>query len=319
MRFSSCPKAASENQLLQLANTSLIQPVRQIAPNCVPIRGGTRAADAALSAKDAAAERMLDRIKDLIFKVLSWVLPASTLAELRVLYHIAMHPIRGDTHKERLESFYGSQAADYDDFRKKLLSGREQMVQDATQRAGGGIWVDMGAGTGANLAMVGDEVVMSFAKIYLVDMSPSLLAVARKRCEDNGWHNVEVVEGDATTWEPDEGLGHVDLVTFSYSLTMIPDWFAAMDNANALLASDGTLGVVDFYVARKHPDAGLHANGWLQRTFWPAWFANDNVFLSADHVPYLRRIFPSHTSSGSSRTYIPCLQTEVSCQDHTSP
>ena len=254
-----------------------------------------RAAGAALSAKDAAAETMLDRIKDLIFKVLSWVLPASTLAELRVLYHIAMHPIRGDTHKERLESFYGSQAADYDDFRKKLLSGREQMVQDATQRAGGGIWVDMGAGTGANLAMVGDEVVMSFAKIYLVDMSPSLLAVARKRCEDNGWHNVEVVEGDATTWEPDEGLGHVDLVTFSYSLTMIPDWFAAMDNANALLASDGTLGVVDFYVARKHPDAGLHANGWLQRTFWPAWFANDNVFLSADHVPYLRRIFPSHT------------------------
>ena len=60
-----------------------------------PDRGGTRAADAALSAKDAAAETMLDRIKDLIFKVLSWVLPASTLAELRVLYHIAMHPIRG--------------------------------------------------------------------------------------------------------------------------------------------------------------------------------------------------------------------------------
>ena len=56
-------------------------------------------AGAALSAKDAAAETMLDRIKDLIFKVLSWVLPASTLAELRVLYHIAMHPIRGDTHK----------------------------------------------------------------------------------------------------------------------------------------------------------------------------------------------------------------------------
>ena len=26
-----------------------------------------------------------------------------------------------------------------------------------------------------------------------------------------------------------------------------------------------------------------------------AWFANDNVFLSADHVPYLRRICPSHT------------------------
>ena len=176
-----------------------------------------------------------------------------------------------------------------------MLSGREQMVQEATQRQGGGIWVDMGAGTGANLQMAGDEVVKSFAKIYLVDMSPSLLAVAKKRCEENGWHHVEVVEGDATTWMPEEGLGGVHLVTFSYSLTMIPDWFAAIDNANALLATDGTLAVVDFYAARKHPDAGLRANGWLQRSFWPVWFANDNVFLSADHVPYLRRICPSHT------------------------
>jgi hypothetical protein len=26
-----------------------------------------------------------------------------------LVYHIAMHPIRGNTHTERLESFYGSQ------------------------------------------------------------------------------------------------------------------------------------------------------------------------------------------------------------------
>ena len=89
-------------------------------------------------------------------------------------------------------------------------------------------------------------------------------------------------------------LWQVDLVTFSYSLTMIPDWFAAMDNANALLAPEGTLGVVDFCVSRKYPTPGLRSNSWLQRTFWPAWFAHDNVFLSSDHVPYLRRRFPIH-------------------------
>ena len=69
----------------------------------------------------------------------------------------------------------------------------------------------------------------------------------------------------------------------------------ALDLARDLLSAGGAIGVADFYVARKHPPPEMAANTWLQRTFWPAWFANDNVFLSADHVPYLRRIFPSHT------------------------
>ena len=102
-----------------------------------------------------------------------------------------------------------------------------------------------------------------------VVLLPSLLAVARKRCEERGWHNVEIVEADATTWLPDEGLGQVDLLTFSYSLSMIPDWVAAVDSARALLAADGTLGVVDFYTSRKYPAPGLARHGWLQRTFWP--------------------------------------------------
>lgn len=240
---------------------------------------------------------IIDYVAERVFSLLAYVLPAQWLSELRVLYHIAVHPISGDTHKARLESFYGAQAGDYDAFRRRLLQGREKMIIDATKRAAGGVWVDMGCGTGANLEMAGDEVVMTFAKIYLVDMSPSLLAVARKRCEERGWHNVEIVEADATTWLPDEGLGQVDLLTFSYSLSMIPDWFAAVDSARDLLAADGTLGVVDFYVARKYPAPGLARHSWLQRTFWPTWFANDNVFLHDDLVPYLCRRCPNYTLS----------------------
>ena len=110
---------------------------------------------------------------------------------------------------------------------------------------------------------------MSFAKVYVVDLCGPLLKVARERCAARGWHNVECVEADATTWLPDEGRGKVDLVTFSYSLTMIPDWFAAVDHAAALLADDGVVGAVDFYVARKHPAVGWGRHGWLTRTFWP--------------------------------------------------
>src|ERR671911_700620 len=62
-------------------------------------------------------------------------------------------------------------------------------------------------------------------------------------------------QADASTYQP--ATGPVDVVTFSYSLTMIPDWFAAIENALAMLKPGGTLGVVDFYVARKYPSDGL--------------------------------------------------------------
>ena len=47
--------------------------------------------------------------------------------------------------------------------------------------------------------------------------------------------------------------------------------------------------MADFYVARKHPPPEMAANSWLQRTFWPAWFAMDDVRLNPDHLPYLQR------------------------------
>eukprot|EP00966_Prymnesium_polylepis_P190190 4407014-Prymnesium_polylepis.2 len=215
----------------------------------------------------------------------------SFLTELKILYSLALHRVRGDTLKERLDSFYADQAEGYDSFRKRLLHGREEMISEVAERASGGILVDMGGGTGANLDMLGDEVVMSFAKIYIVDLCAPLMEMAKRRCAERGWHNVEVVEGDATTWVPDEGLGKVDVITFSYSLSMIPDWFVALEHAKALLSADGVLGVVDFYVARKHPAPGLAAHSWLQRNFWPTWFANDDVHLSADHLPFVRKAF----------------------------
>jgi S-adenosylmethionine-diacylgycerolhomoserine-N-methlytransferase len=82
-----------------------------------------------------------------------------------------------------------------------------------------------------------------------------------------------------------------DVVTFSYSLTMIPDWFAALEHARRLLRPGGTLGVVDFYVSRKYPAPGHRRHSWFTRSFWPVWFATDNVFPNPDHVPYLHRHF----------------------------
>jgi len=213
------------------------------------------------------------------------------LNDLRILWHVVVRRASGGTHQERLESFYQGQAAGYDAFRKRLLHGREELFQ-LLPASPGGVWVDLGAGTGENAENWGPRLA-EFSRAYLVDLTPSLLKIAEERVRARGWTNVTTVHGDATTFVPPEG--QVDVVTCSYSLTMIPDWFAAVNQAYRLLKPGGTFGVVDFFVARKYPADGLAKHGWSTRTFWPIWFGSDNVFLNPDHIPYLQSQFETVT------------------------
>ena len=210
--------------------------------------------------------------------------------DLKIIYHMAVRPIRGDSHAERMDNFYSGQAKDYDDFRRRLLRGREELWQKMleTESYEDTVWMDMGGGTGSNLHFFGDTI-NRIAKVYVVDLAGSLLEVADRRIHDSGWKNIETAEADATQFVPAEGS--VDAITFSYSLTMIPDWFAAIDHAWNVLKPGGRIGVVDFYVSRKYPAEGHVKHSAAKRMFWPNWFAYDNVFPSPDHVPYLHRKF----------------------------
>ncbi|MFO1019739.1 MAG: class I SAM-dependent methyltransferase [Planctomycetales bacterium] len=210
----------------------------------------------------------------------------SFFSDVNTLFKMVFHPIRGKTHSERLESFYANQASGYDDYRKRLLQGREEMYQSLPIQQGDTL-LDMGGGTGANLEFLGDRIQL-FSQIQLVDLSTSLLKVARERFQARGWTNVATVEADATQYRP---TFTPDLMTFSYSLTMIPDWFAAIDHALDLLKPGGTIGVVDFYVSRKYPAEGHIRHSQATQFFWPTMFRNDNVYPSPDHVPYLHRKF----------------------------
>lgn len=208
------------------------------------------------------------------------------IADLKVLYHLVLKPVRGKNHAERMESFYSGQADAYDDFRRRLLQGREELFRSLPAPESG-VWVDLGGGTGSNLEYMADRM-DRFDEVCVVDLAESLLEVADQRSQQNHWQQVKTCHADATTFRPDRP---VDLVTFSYSLTMIPDWFAAIQNAYEMLRPGGCIGVVDFYVARKHPQQGRDRHGWFTRNFWPMWFGNDNVFPSSDHLPFLSRIF----------------------------
>jgi len=170
-----------------------------------------------------------------------------------------------------------------------------------------GVWVDMGGGTGANLEY-SDPRIGHLAKLYVVDLSPSMLAVARNRIRRRGWQNVEIVQADATSFRPAEDAA--DVVTFSYSLTMIPDWVAAVENALAILKPAAQIGIVDFYVARESPADGWARHSWFTRSFWPFWFAAYSVFPSPDHVSLLHRHFaPAHFVEGWAKVpYVPLIR-----------
>lgn len=90
-----------------------------------------------------------------------------------------------------------------------------------------------------------------FKQIYVVDLCKSLCEQARLKVTKNGWKNVTVVEGDACQFTPPEGTA--TLVTFSYSLSMIPPFHAAIDRAVSYLDQDtGLLAITDFYTSAKY-------------------------------------------------------------------
>ncbi|KAK0657132.1 hypothetical protein B0T16DRAFT_314503 [Cercophora newfieldiana] len=222
------------------------------------------------------------------------------------------HPVEAKaTQQDALESFYSSQASIYDSTRKTLLKGREDMLalaaaqlQLKAERAGGRsatkrIWVDFGGGTGWNIETMSKfvNVPKFFSTVYLVDLSPSLCEVARRRFDRLGWTNVKVVCQDARTFQL-KGSG-ADLITMSYSLSMIPDYYSVVDSLIPLLSPRGIIGVIDFYVQSKidvsfrNYTGGLinrHVN-FFSRTFWRAWFDLDRVALEPSRRDYLEYRF----------------------------
>ncbi|KAF8000307.1 hypothetical protein HF325_005236 [Metschnikowia pulcherrima] len=173
--------------------------------------------------------------------------------------------------QEHLDQFYGSQAEIYDATRKVLLKGRKECLQLAAAHLDAGnqklVWVDIGGGTGQNIEMMNEilDLEKHFQAIYLVDLSHSLCEMARERFIGASWgHLVTVIEADASEFT----IAHAnaDLVTFSYSLLMIPLFHAVVDHAASIL--DKNFG-----------------------HFWRVWFEADRVFLGPARRNYLEYKF----------------------------
>ena len=218
---------------------------------------------------------------------------------LKVLYRLAAAPVHGATHGERMENFYRTQAESYDATRPKILHGRDQLIE-LIPIPDQGVWVELGSGTGISLEFLGNRA-ECLQQVHLVDLAPSLMDIARQRIDRLGLTNVHTHLEDAAAFTPPV---HADVVVCSYALTMIPNWFAAIDNAARMLKPGGLIAVVDFYVSRTHPEEGRTRHSWHYRTYAPTMFAKNNVHPSPDHIDYLHHHFePVHFSEHREGVY----------------
>lgn len=99
---------------------------------------------------------------------------------------------------------------------------------------------------------------------------------------------VTVVEFDFTSDNVFSVLpkaGTVDVITMSYSFSMIPDQRAAVKNATKLLQPKGYLAIADFFLKGNYDDVLPPFSRRLRAAeslFHKAWFAMDHVHLLGD-------------------------------------
>lgn len=164
-------------------------------------------------------------------------------------------------HAALMDRVYRWQRPIYDLTRKYYLFGRDRLIRELDAKPGMAV-LEIGCGTGRNLAMVGCT--WRGVRLHGLDISSEMLREARRKL---GRASVLAL-GDATRFDAQALLGRegFERVMLSYALSMIPDWQAALAQAAATVAPGGSLHVVDFGDCAGLPRP-LRAllTGWLAR------------------------------------------------------
>ncbi len=158
-----------------------------------------------------------------------------------------------ESHADLMDNVYRSQRHIYDLTRKYYLLGRDRLIRELRVPEGGTV-LEIGCGTGRNLAMIGK--VWPDCQLFGLDISDEMLKSAANNLDIAQFaHRASLAKGDAASFNAMDIFGRVrfDRVIFSYTLSMIPDWQGALRQALPLLSTQGTIHVVDFGMQQAMP------------------------------------------------------------------
>lgn len=189
---------------------------------------------------------------------------------------------------DRMDRMYRWTRYVYDATRRYYLLGRDRMLRtlayDLPPAAGTTPTVlEIGCGTARNLRRLAE--LAPAARLYGLDASEEMLDTARRSLDRSGLPNVTLGQGLAEEVAPPAMLGTsgpFDAVFFSYVLSMIPTWEAAVEAALNQVRPGGTLAVVDFWDQGDLP-------GWF-RTLLQSWLGLFGVHHRPELLAYLRTL-----------------------------
>ena len=169
-----------------------------------------------------------------------------------------------ESHAEHLDQNYKYQRHIYDLTREYYLLGRKRLIAGLAPPASGSV-LEVGCGTALNLIRAQRR--YPDASYFGVDLSRMMLETAEAALtRRNLQGKIRLVLGDATDFDAKALLGRdrFDRVFFSYSLSMIPPWEAALEHAAGLVGETGSLHVVDFGGCERLPAPAKRAlYAWL--------------------------------------------------------
>jgi S-adenosylmethionine-diacylgycerolhomoserine-N-methlytransferase len=193
-----------------------------------------------------------------------------------------------------MDAQYALQRHVYDLTRKYYLLGRDRLIRGLDVPAGGSV-LEVGVGTGRNLALAAKHYPQ--ARLFGLDISAEMLKSARVNMARAGADGRTLLgRADATAFDPQALFGEpgFDRVFVSYSLSMIPEWQAALAQALSVVEPGGSLHIVDFGQQEALP-------GWF-RAGLRAWLAKFHVTPRADLFDEVTRIAKAQGASARCRT-----------------
>lgn len=145
------------------------------------------------------------------------------------------------SHADLMDRTYRHQRLIYDITRRYYLLGRDRMLQELDPPKGARV-LEIACGTGRNLARV--KALYPDCELFGLDISEEMLRSARNKLGPRAL----LAQADASKFDGEALFGPdgFDRVVLSYSLSMIPDWEAALLLAASQLRPGGALHVVDF-------------------------------------------------------------------------
>lgn len=171
--------------------------------------------------------------------------------------------------KSELEDLYRKRAGFYD-FSANLyylIGFREHAYRkravEALKIKNGDSVVEIGCGTGLNFSLLQQKIGPK-GKLVGVDLTDKMLGRARRRVEERGWRNVQLVQTDAASYEfPNNVSGIIS----TFAITLVPEFDEVVRAGAEALSPGGRFVILDLKKPQRFPLLVVRFGVFLTKPF----------------------------------------------------